>query len=122
MLNSSFQYLNGSYPTFFDGLHKHFPWPRSPAGQEIIPAWRPRKYYNQEALSPKNQSLRLFSKGTRRNCRLLMDFSFIEDRLFASRHTLLEETGENILLQPVGSELLDLNHFLRQRARIFAVP
>jgi hypothetical protein len=44
--------------------------------------------------------------------RLLMESSLIEDKLFTSLHTL-EEMGENIRRQLIGSEL-DLNHFLRQ--------
>jgi len=40
-----------------------------------------------------------------------MDSSLVEDRLFTSLYTL-EEIGESIQRQPIGSEL-DLNHFLR---------
>jgi len=41
-----------------------------------------------------------------------MESSLVKDELFTSLHTL-EEMGENVRRQLIGSEL-DLNHFLRQ--------
>lgn len=41
-----------------------------------------------------------------------MESTLVEDKLFTSLHTL-EEMGESIRRQLIGSEL-NLNHFLRQ--------
>ncbi|KGO73162.1 hypothetical protein PITC_003490 [Penicillium italicum] len=99
-------------PTFLDGLHKHL-------------------FLNLKVQSDKTQSTRgdpanatnklrprklrawdSFASEQEKIWRLLMDSSFVEKKLFTSLHAL-EEIGENVRRQPIGSEL-DLNHFLRQ--------
>ncbi|QQK42604.1 metalloprotease [Penicillium digitatum] len=104
--------LKTSLPTFLDGLHTHLflglgvqqDKTKSTCGDPVNATnkLRPRKL----------KAWGSFAKEQVDIWRLLMDSSLVEDRLFTSLHTL-EETGESIRRQLVGSEL-DLHHFLRQ--------
>lgn len=98
-----------SLPTFLDGLHKHLflglgvqqDKTQSTRGDpaNATNKTRPRKLKAWHSFEEEQEEI----------WRLLMDSSLVEDRLFTSLHTL-EETGESIRRQLVGSEL-DLNHF-----------
>lgn len=99
-------------PTFLDGLHKHLflnlgvqlDETQSTRGDpaNATNKLRPRKLRAWDSFASEQEEI----------WRLLMDSSLMEDKLFTSLHTL-EEMGENIRRQLIGSEL-DLNHFLRQ--------
>lgn len=99
-------------PTFLDGLHNHLflglgvqkDGTKSTRGDpaNATEKLRPRKLKAWDSFPEEQEHI----------WRSLMDSSLVEDRLFTSLHTL-EETGEGIRRQPVGSEL-DLHHFLRQ--------
>lgn len=99
-------------PTFLDGLHKHLflnfgvqpDETQSTRGDptNATNKLRPRKLRAWDSFASEQGEI----------WRLLMDSSLVEDKLFTSLHTL-EEMGETIRRQLIGSEL-DLNHFLRQ--------
>ncbi|KAJ5787736.1 hypothetical protein N7457_002726 [Penicillium paradoxum] len=99
-------------PTFLDGLHKHLflnlgvqpDKTQSTRGDPANAAnkLRPRKLRAWSSFASEQEKI----------WQLLMDCSLMEDKLFTSLRTL-EEMGENIRRQRIGSEL-DLNHFLRQ--------
>ncbi|KAJ5471965.1 hypothetical protein N7539_008534 [Penicillium diatomitis] len=120
LLSASEQQLSASQqrlsktnlPTFLDGLHKHLF-----LGLEVQPdetqSTRGDPANTANKLRPRYlRAWDTFSSEQEEVWRLLMDSSLVEDKLFTSLHTL-EEMGENIRRQLIGSEL-DLNHFLRQ--------
>lgn len=99
-------------PTFLDGLHRHLylglevqeDETQSTRGDpaNATNKLRPRKIKAWDSFAMEQEEV----------WRLLMESSLVEDKLFTSLHTL-EEMGETVRRQLVGSEL-DLNHFLRQ--------
>lgn len=99
-------------PTFLDGLHRHLflnlgvqlDETQSTRGDpaNATNKLRPRKLRPWDSFASEQEKI----------WRMLMDSSLMEKKLFTSLHTL-EEMGENIRRQLIGSEL-DLNHFLRQ--------
>ncbi|KAJ5865145.1 uncharacterized protein N7529_007061 [Penicillium soppii] len=101
-----------SLPTFLDGLHKHL-FLGLGVQQDKTQSTRGDPSNATNKIRPRKlKAWDSFEKEQEEIWRLLMDSSLVEDRLFTSLHTL-EETGESIRRQLVGSEL-DLNHFLRQ--------
>ncbi|KAI3097491.1 hypothetical protein CBS147333_9330 [Penicillium roqueforti] len=101
-----------SLPTFLDGLHNHL-FLGLGVQQDKTQSTRGDPANATNKLRPRKlKAWDSFAKEQEDIWGLLMDSSLVEDRLFTSLHTL-EETGESIRRQLVGSEL-DLNHFLRQ--------
>jgi hypothetical protein len=112
LLASQQQSSKTNLPTFLDGLHKHLflnfavqpDETQSTRGgpTNATNKLRPRRLRAWDSYASEQEEI----------WRLLMDSSLTEDKLFTSLGTL-EEMGENISRQLIGSEL-DLNHFLRQ--------
>ena len=101
-----------SLPTFLDGLHNYL-FLGLGVQQDKTQSTRGDPANATNKLRPRKlKAWDSFAKEQEDIWRLLMNSSLVEDRLFTSLHTL-EETGESIRRQLVGSEL-DLNHFLRQ--------
>ena len=101
-----------SLPAFLDGLHNHL-FLGLTVQQDKTQSTRGDPANATNKLRPRKlKAWDSFAKEQEDIWRLLMDSSLVEARLFTSLHTL-EEIGESIRRQLVGSEL-DLNHFLRQ--------
>ncbi|KAJ5230961.1 hypothetical protein N7489_011669 [Penicillium chrysogenum] len=101
-----------SLPAFLDGLHNHL-FLGLAVQQDKTQSTRGDPANATNKLRPRKlKAWDSFAKEQEDIWRLLMDSSLVEARLFTSLHTL-EEIGESIRRQLVGSEL-DLNHFLRQ--------
>lgn len=99
-------------PTFLDSLHKHL-FLGLEVQQDRTQSTQGDPANTTNKLRPRYlRAWDTFASEQEEIWRLLMESSLVEDKLFTSIHTL-EEMGENIRRQLIGSEL-DLNHFLRQ--------
>ncbi|KAK5790631.1 hypothetical protein VI817_007918 [Penicillium citrinum] len=99
-------------PTFLDGLHKHL-FLNLEIQTDETQSTRGDPSNARNKLRPRKlRAWESFPLEQEKIWRLLMESSLVKDELFTSLHTL-EEMGENVRRQLIGSEL-DLNHFLRQ--------
>ncbi|OQE23723.1 hypothetical protein PENSTE_c008G02429 [Penicillium steckii] len=99
-------------PIFLDGLHKYLFFNLEIQTDEMqLTRGDPSNAHNK--LCPRKlRAWESFPLEQEKIWRLFMESSLVKDELFTSLHTL-EEMGENVRRQLIGSEL-DLNHFLRQ--------